>query len=86
MKLKFWPEEVYAQEVHEVVCFQLEDVQQEVHIQFDSKSGGNPIIQIKYKPTKESNTKANKPWIIGKQEKLLLHFILTHAMKMTNGA
>ena len=33
------PEGVCAQEAREVVCFQLEDAQQEVHIQFGSKPG-----------------------------------------------
>lgn len=38
------PEAGYAQEVHGAVCFQPEDVQQEVRIQFDSKPG-KPVIQ-----------------------------------------
>lgn len=46
------PEVGYVQEVHEVVCFLLEDARQEVHIQFDSTPEEHPVIQITTKPTK----------------------------------
>lgn len=51
------PEGVYAQVVPGVVCFQLEDVQQEVQTRFDSKSGKIQSFKLskrnKWKPTKQ---------------------------------
>jgi len=53
------PEGVYAQEVPGVVCFQLEDVQQEVQTQFGSKAGKIKSSKLgkrnNWKPTKQKN-------------------------------
>lgn len=53
-----------------MVCSQLEDVQQEVHIQFDSRPGENPVIQTQYKLTLKNKNKDAFPAIKGKQESL----------------
>ena len=53
------PEGVYAQGVHEVVCFQPEDVQQEVRKQFGSKPGKIRSFKLSKKPF-GSNPKQHK--------------------------
>lgn len=72
------PEEEYAQEVPGVVCFQPEDVQQEVRIQFDSKAGKIQSFKLSKKKQIEINqNKKNKMMssvaIIGKHKKLPWH-------------
>jgi len=49
------PEEGYAQEVHGVVCFQPEDVPQEVRIQFGSKAEKMQSFKLSKKKLIETN-------------------------------
>lgn len=51
------PEVGYAQEVHEVVCFQPEDVLQEVRIQFGSKPGKIQPFELSKNQLKATKTK-----------------------------
>jgi len=71
------PEGVYAQVVPGVVCFQLEDVQQEVQTRFGSKSGKIQPFKLgkrnKWKPTKQK-LKHLFCWNHRQIEKALWHF------------